>query len=115
MAGLDKVKISKSKKENVKPKDPNATPGVESRLENTKVDLDVLSKTTASAKCKISKVKKEVKPKKLEKASYQKRPLPKPMSRSCSPELGAMPDCWSCAGELSDYPPCSCEECGMPN
>ncbi|GBF66028.1 hypothetical protein TMEN_8746 [Trichophyton mentagrophytes] len=93
-------------------------------------------KATATAKFKIFKAKREsVKPRQLEKISSrpaasttttyqgsqkkqqqeQQQGLEAAIPRSPSPSCGGLPDCWSCGTELGDCPPCSCEECGMPN
>ncbi|KMQ41641.1 hypothetical protein A7C99_6598 [Trichophyton rubrum] len=107
--------------------------GVKSALEP--VSLNRLSKVTATAKFKVLKAKREpVKPTQLEKISRpaasttttyqgsqkkhqqeQQQQLEAAIPRSPSPGCGALPDCWSCGTELGDCPPCSCEECGMPN
>ncbi|KAM5429615.1 hypothetical protein McanMca71_007973 [Microsporum canis] len=110
----------------VKPKRLDDTHG---RQADVKYPLDLISlngpsKTTTTARFKITKSKKEtVRPRKPENVtSYQKKNTmpPEPlssasMSRPPSPGCGALPDCWSCSAELCEYPPCSCEECGMPN
>ncbi|EFR05096.1 hypothetical protein MGYG_08105 [Nannizzia gypsea CBS 118893] len=114
-------------------------PSVKPALES--IPLNRLSKVTATAKFKIFKPKREtVKPRHLEKIplpfisrsttyhssqkNYQQQQqlekmeeeeLKAAISRSPSPGCGALPDCWSCGTELGDCPPCSCEECGMPN
>ncbi|EFE36227.1 uncharacterized protein ARB_05165 [Trichophyton benhamiae CBS 112371] len=99
------------------------------------VSLNRSSKVTATAKFKVFKAKREsVNPRQLEKISRpaasttttyqgsqkkqqqaQQQELEAAIPRSPSPGCGALPDCWSCGTELGDCPPCSCEECGMPN
>ncbi|EFE43392.1 hypothetical protein TRV_01842 [Trichophyton verrucosum HKI 0517] len=111
----------------------HADVSVKSALEP--VSLNHPSKVTATAKFKIFKAKREsVKPRQLEKISRpaasttptyqgsqkkqqqdQQQELEVAIPRSPSPGCGVLPDCWSCGTELGDCPPCSCEECGMPN